>query len=257
MFRLLRVAILGECISQRKYMWQNMSLVNGEWNNSPFTNDDMFMACCSSPATQRSGLGLIKGQFKGDFWWIKGALEQVFLILLLCFPVSIIWPMPCTDSSFIDQRCYIISAVESITEWNTSVIILRLCGRMLNCAKCCDVTSGWSDCYDDFITFINCFSRAPRWNFCEAHSSVIQSVHEWLAPSFASRVIRRFVEELTLQKRGGISSICCGRFSSPSFHHTFEFPTSVYILFSHSFIHQSLHVFSLSLPPYTLMKELC
>jgi len=185
MFRLLRVAILREYISQNKCRCLKIS--------SLFTNEDD-MSCGSSPVSFRSSPDSIKGQLKGDFWWIRVAMGQFFLLILQCSSVSTISPLLHTYISLIYHWLW-ISPNESISQWNTSPSF-----RGRTCRPCGNLVI--SPQIELIVTTLLWYSESGfrarlGENFCKANSSVIQSVSEWLVSSFASRVIWRCVEELS------------------------------------------------------------
>lgn len=134
MFRLLCVAILSEYISQNKCRCLKISssFVNGKWYHLP--TKICFKSCGSSPVCLRSGPDSVKGQPRGDFWWIRSAMGQGFLLVLQCSYVSVISPLLHTDISFVYHRLW-ISALDSISKWNTSPSfrgrMCRPCGNLV------------------------------------------------------------------------------------------------------------------------------
>jgi len=157
-------------------VFKNIVFVNGKWYH--LRTKICFKSCGSSPVSLRSGPDSIKGQPKGDFWWIRVAMGQGFLLVLQCSSVIIISPFFDTDIAFVYHRLW-ITAIESIGKWNTSPSfrggVCRPCGNLVISPQ------------------IELIVRTVLWysesgfrarlgeHFCKANSSVIQSV-DWCLP---------------------------------------------------------------------------
>jgi len=149
-----------------------------------------FKSCGSSPVSLRSGPDLIKGQLKGDFWWIRVAMGQVFSWHFIV-PLSVLF-----------RLCSLLIFHSSTTDSESQQLRASVNETLLSPSVDARVDHAETLWYRfklnwllrQFYDIQNLVFA--RENFCKENSSVIQSVRERLVSSFTRRVIWRCVEEL-------------------------------------------------------------